>query len=71
MLIIAESSSTHFAKSSFNTANELGSNGIPLVDTVIASFDPVTGEELPTDTLGEICIFSPTSKYLPYQSIND
>jgi long-chain acyl-CoA synthetase len=48
------------ATCSFNTANELGSNGIPLVDTVIASFDPVTGEELPTDTLGEICIFSPT-----------
>ncbi|MBE6150564.1 MAG: acyl--CoA ligase [Firmicutes bacterium] len=48
------------ATCSFNTANEIGSNGIPLVDTVIASFDPVSGEELPIETLGEICIYSPT-----------
>lgn len=49
------------ATCSFDMANELGSNGVPLVKTIISSFDPITGEEKQNGELGEICIYSPTA----------
>lgn len=55
---MTEASST--ATSSQNGANEIGSNGIPLVNTVVAAFDPKNGNELPYGELGELCILSPT-----------
>lgn len=55
---MTEASST--ATASQNGANEVGSNGIPLVNTVVAAFDPETGKELPYRELGELCILSPT-----------
>jgi len=39
--------------------NEIGSVGIPFVQTVISVFDPETGEELKYNEQGEICIFGP------------
>lgn len=48
------------ATCSYNDANMAGSNGIPLVNTVIAAFDPETGMEVKYGELGEICIFTPT-----------
>ena len=55
---MTEASST--ATSSQNGANEIGSNGIPLVNTVVAAFDTKSGNELPYGELGELCILSPT-----------
>lgn len=48
------------ATCSYTTANEIGSNGVPLVKTVVAAFDPVSGEELRYNQPGEICIMTPT-----------
>lgn len=39
--------------------NEIGSVGIPFVKSVISIFSPETGEELPYNKLGEICISGP------------
>lgn len=39
--------------------NELGSVGIPFVQTIISVFDPETGEELKYYEQGEICISGP------------
>ena len=39
--------------------NEIGSVGIPFVQTVISVFDPETGEELKYNEQGEICITGP------------
>ncbi len=39
--------------------NEIGSVGIPYVKTTIAIFDPQTGEELPYNQRGEVCITGP------------
>lgn len=39
--------------------NEIGSVGIPFVKTIISIFDPETGEELPYNKHGEICITGP------------
>lgn len=39
--------------------NEIGSVGIPYVQTTIAIFDPQTGEELPYNQRGEVCITGP------------
>lgn len=39
--------------------NEIGSVGVPFVKTVIAIFDPETGEELSYNKPGEICITGP------------
>ena len=55
---MTEASST--ATSSQNGANEIGSNGIPLVNTVVAAFDLESRKELPYGELGELCILSPT-----------
>lgn len=55
---MTEASST--ATSSQNGANEIGSNGIPLVCTVVSAFDPTTGNEMTYGKLGELCIHSPT-----------
>ena len=40
--------------------NKIGSVGIPFVNTVIAVFDTDTGDELPYDRQGEICISGPS-----------
>lgn len=48
------------ATCSFNNANELGSNGVPLVKTTVAAFDPITGKELGYNEPGEICLLTPT-----------
>ena len=55
---MTEASST--ATSSQNGANEVGSNGIPMVNTIVAAFSPETGHELQYGELGELCISSPT-----------
>lgn len=39
--------------------NEIGSVGIPFVKTVISIFNPVSGEELSYNQVGEICISGP------------
>lgn len=39
--------------------NEIGSVGIPFVQTTISVFDPVTGEELGYHEEGEICVTGP------------
>ena len=39
--------------------NEIGSVGIPFVQTVISVFDPETGDELKYNEQGEICISGP------------
>lgn len=54
---MTENSST--ATCSYNNANEIGSNGVPMTKTVLSAFDPVTHEELPYGELGELCIFAP------------
>ncbi len=41
--------------------NEIGSVGIPFVKTVIAIFDPVTGEECRYNETGEICVTGPNT----------
>lgn len=40
--------------------NKIGSVGIPFLNTVIAIFDPDTGEELSYNELGEVCICGPS-----------
>ena len=40
--------------------NRLGSVGIPFLNTTISIFDPDTGDELPYDQQGEICISGPS-----------
>lgn len=45
---------------SFNSANEPGSDGIPMPKTTIAAFEPDTDCELPYNVIGEICMKSPT-----------
>ena len=42
------------------THNKLGSVGIPFVDTSISIFNPDTGEELPYNQRGEVCISGPS-----------
>lgn len=39
---------------------EIGSVGIPLTNTIIAAFDPDTGNEMKYNEEGEICILSPS-----------
>lgn len=41
-------------------SNVMGSAGIPMLNTIVSSFDVETGNELPFDTEGELCICSPT-----------
>lgn len=48
------------ATASQNGANEIGSNGIPMVNTVVSAFEPNTTKELPYGIMGELCILSPT-----------
>ncbi len=48
------------ATCSYNDVNEIGSNGIPLINTVVSAFDPETNKELKYGELGEICIHTPT-----------
>lgn len=55
---MTEASST--ATISFENANQIGSNGIPLNKTIIAAFDPETCKECEYGIEGEICIQSPT-----------
>lgn len=43
-----------------NERNRVGSVGIPFVATSVSSFDTDTGEELPYDSVGEICISGPS-----------
>lgn len=40
--------------------NKTGSVGIPFLHTVISAFDPDTGDELPYNKQGEICICGPS-----------
>lgn len=44
----------------FEGKYEFGSVGIPFVKNIIAAFDVETGEELPYDAEGEICICTPS-----------
>lgn len=44
-----------------NECNRIGSVGIPLTHTIISIFDVETGEELPYNTQGEVCILSPNT----------
>ena len=39
--------------------NKPGSVGIPMVNTVVAAFEPGTDQELPIGQRGELCIFGP------------
>ena len=55
---LTEASAT--ATVSFENTVKLGSAGIPLVNTIISSFDENNGRELTNGELGEICISSPT-----------
>lgn len=48
------------ATCSYTGVNEIGSNGVPLVKTIVSAFDPETGVEKGYNEPGEICIFSPT-----------
>ena len=41
--------------------NKIGSVGIPFTHSVMAVFDPETGEELPVNTQGEICMSTPNT----------
>lgn len=41
-------------------SNVMGSAGIPMLNTIVSSFDVETGNELPFDTEGELCIDAPT-----------
>ena len=41
--------------------NKLGSVGIPMVNTIIAAFEPGTDRELPIGERGELCISGPTT----------
>ena len=43
------------------TNNKLGSVGIPMVNTIIAAFEPGTEKELPIGERGELCISGPTT----------
>ena len=40
--------------------NKLGSVGIPMVNTLVAAFEPGTDKELPIGERGELCISGPT-----------
>ena len=51
-----------------DTINELGSVGLPFVKTIISIFDPFTGEELPYNQKGEICISGPNIMLGYYQN---
>ena len=44
-----------------NECNKIGSVGIPLTHTVISIFNPETGEEVPYNTQGEICMTGPNT----------
>lgn len=55
---MTEASST--ATISFENANKVGSNGVPLCKTVISAFDTETCAELPYGVEGELCINTPT-----------
>lgn len=66
---MTEASST--ATCSQNGANEIGSNGIPLVNTTIAAFDPVNGNEMPYGEVGELCISSPTCMLRYYENAEE
>ena len=41
--------------------NKLGSVGIPMVNTLVAAFEPGTDKELPIGERGELCISGPTA----------
>ena len=43
------------------TNNKLGSVGIPMVNTLVAAFEPGTDKELPIGERGELCISGPTT----------
>lgn len=55
---MTEASST--ATISFENANKVGSNGIPLCKTVVSTFDMETAAELTYGEEGELCIQTPT-----------
>lgn len=55
---MTEASAT--ATFAFEEINKPGSAGIPLVQTVIAAFEPETDKELKVNESGEICICTPT-----------
>lgn len=48
--------------------NELGSVGVPFVKSTVAIFDPETGEELPYNQEGEVCICGPNVMLGYYQN---
>lgn len=60
---MTEASST--ATISFENANKVGTNGVPLSKTIISAFDTETCKELSYGMEGELCISTPT-KMLGY-----
>ena len=46
---------------SSHECNKIGSVGTPWPQTIMAAFDPETGEELPYNEVGEICITGPNT----------
>ena len=46
---------------SSHKCNKIGSVGTPWPQTIMAAFDPETGEELPFNEIGEICITGPNT----------
>ena len=53
---------------SYEDPIKIGSNGVPLVNTVISAFQEGTEHELQYEELGEICISSPTIMMGYYQN---
>ena len=45
---------------SYNNANKIGSNGVPLSKTIVAAFKINSDEELKFNEIGEICLKTPT-----------
>ena len=55
---MTEASAT--ATFAFEEINKPGSAGIPLIQTIVAAFEPETDKELKVNESGEICICTPT-----------
>ena len=66
---MTEASST--ATISFEIANKIGSNGIPLSKTIVSAFEEGTDHELPFGNRGEICISSPTIMLGYYENLSE
>lgn len=59
------------ASVAIGTLNKPGSVGLPMVDTIIAAFEPGTDRELPIGERGELCITGPTLMQGYYNNPNE